>query len=225
LSFTFSCRFETVVFSQYCLLFIATWAIFSYPALVNINHWLLYSDNLQNHLKKHNQQKVDCKLWTDKHIKTSTKNLQFSDQNSSWKIVNLQFSHDREITCLLCPLILTKLSLLKLQRNMKFSVSIQLLLGWNCWSNDFWQLSPSKVEKIKHGFKTLATCRGIRGVDDTSSFIFVIMIKVLTNYCWLLYIKYMVTVLQYKLYLGEGKKMLPYNIFETSPNITYIARQ
>jgi hypothetical protein len=50
--------------------------------------------------KKHNQQKVDCKLWTDKHIKTSTKNLQFSDQNSSWKIVNLQFSHDREITCL-----------------------------------------------------------------------------------------------------------------------------
>ena len=48
--------------------------------------------------KKHNQQKVDCKSLTDKHIKTLTKNLQFSDQNSSWKIANLQFSHDREIT-------------------------------------------------------------------------------------------------------------------------------
>ena len=59
-------------------------------SLVNINHIVI--------IKKHNQQKVDCKLWTDKHIKTSTKNLQFSDQNSSWKIVNLQFSHDREIT-------------------------------------------------------------------------------------------------------------------------------
>jgi hypothetical protein len=66
-------RFETVVISQYIVIF--------YKAT-----------------KKHNQQKVDCKLWTDKHIKTSTKNLQFSDQNSSWKIVNLQFLHDREIT-------------------------------------------------------------------------------------------------------------------------------
>jgi hypothetical protein len=27
-----------------------------------------------------------------------------------------------------------------------------------------------KLEKIKHGFKTLAECGGIRGVDDTSSF-------------------------------------------------------
>jgi hypothetical protein len=26
------------------------------------------------------------------------------------------------------------------------------------------------LEKIKHGFKTLAECGGIRGVDDTSSF-------------------------------------------------------
>jgi hypothetical protein len=26
------------------------------------------------------------------------------------------------------------------------------------------------LEKIKHGIKTLAGCRGIRGVDDTSSF-------------------------------------------------------
>jgi hypothetical protein len=26
-----------------------------------------------------------------------------------------------------------------------------------------------KLEKIKHGFKTLAECGGIRGVDDTSS--------------------------------------------------------
>jgi hypothetical protein len=25
------------------------------------------------------------------------------------------------------------------------------------------------LEKIKHGFKTLAECGGIRGVDDTSS--------------------------------------------------------
>jgi hypothetical protein len=25
------------------------------------------------------------------------------------------------------------------------------------------------VEKIKHGFKTLAECGGIRGIDDTSS--------------------------------------------------------
>jgi hypothetical protein len=70
-------------------------------SLVNINHYnivIIYKTT-----KKHNQQKVDCKLWTDKHdkhIKMSTKNLQFSDQNSSWKIVNLQFSHDREITCL-----------------------------------------------------------------------------------------------------------------------------
>jgi hypothetical protein len=36
--------------------------------------------------------------------------------------------------------------------------------------NDFWQLSPLKLEKIKNGFKTLAECGGIRGVDDTSSF-------------------------------------------------------
>jgi hypothetical protein len=28
-----------------------------------------------------------------------------------------------------------------------------------------------KLEKIKHGFKTLAECGGIRGVDDTSSFV------------------------------------------------------
>jgi hypothetical protein len=27
-----------------------------------------------------------------------------------------------------------------------------------------------KLEKIKHGFKTLAECGGIRGVDNTSSF-------------------------------------------------------
>jgi hypothetical protein len=27
------------------------------------------------------------------------------------------------------------------------------------------------LEKIKHGFKTLAECGGIRGVDDTSSFL------------------------------------------------------
>jgi hypothetical protein len=27
-----------------------------------------------------------------------------------------------------------------------------------------------KLEKIRHGFKTLAECGGIRGVDDTSSF-------------------------------------------------------
>jgi hypothetical protein len=26
------------------------------------------------------------------------------------------------------------------------------------------------LEKIKHGFKTLAECGGIRGVDDTSSY-------------------------------------------------------
>jgi hypothetical protein len=36
--------------------------------------------------------------------------------------------------------------------------------------NDFWQLSPLKLEKIQNGFKTLAECGGIRGVDDTSSF-------------------------------------------------------
>jgi hypothetical protein len=28
-----------------------------------------------------------------------------------------------------------------------------------------------KLEKIKHGFKTLAECGGIRGVDDTSIFV------------------------------------------------------
>jgi hypothetical protein len=32
------------------------------------------------------------------------------------------------------------------------------------------QLSPLKLEKIKHGFKTLAECGGICGVDNTSSF-------------------------------------------------------
>jgi hypothetical protein len=67
-------------------------------------------------------------------------------------------------------LILTKLSLLKLQKDMKFSVSIlELLLGWNCWSNDFWPLSSLKLEKIKHGFKTLAESGSICGIDDTSS--------------------------------------------------------
>jgi hypothetical protein len=49
-----------------------------------------------------------------------------------------------------------------------------------------------------------------------------------------IYIKYMITVLQYKLYLGEGKILnviegeacrVLYNIFDPSPNITYIARQ
>jgi hypothetical protein len=30
-------------------------------------------------------------------------------------------------------------------------------------------ISSLKLEKIKHGFKTLAECGGIRGVDDTSS--------------------------------------------------------
>jgi hypothetical protein len=29
------------------------------------------------------------------------------------------------------------------------------------------------LEKIKHGFKTLAECGGIRGVDDTSSLYYV----------------------------------------------------
>jgi hypothetical protein len=29
-----------------------------------------------------------------------------------------------------------------------------------------------KLEKIKHGFKTLAECGGIRGVDDTSSHVY-----------------------------------------------------
>jgi hypothetical protein len=28
------------------------------------------------------------------------------------------------------------------------------------------------LEKIKHGFKTLAECGGIRGVDDTSTLLF-----------------------------------------------------
>jgi hypothetical protein len=36
------------------------------------------------------------------------------------------------------------------------------------------QLSPLKLEKIKHGFKTLAVSGGIRGVDDTSNFCYVI---------------------------------------------------
>jgi hypothetical protein len=31
-----------------------------------------------------------------------------------------------------------------------------------------------KFEKIKHGFKTLAECGGIRGVDDTSSFLYAV---------------------------------------------------
>jgi hypothetical protein len=30
-----------------------------------------------------------------------------------------------------------------------------------------------KLEKIIHGFKTLAECGGIRGVDDTSSLLFI----------------------------------------------------
>jgi hypothetical protein len=34
------------------------------------------------------------------------------------------------------------------------------------------ELSPLKLEKIKHGFKTLAECGGIRGVDNTSSSFF-----------------------------------------------------
>jgi hypothetical protein len=32
-----------------------------------------------------------------------------------------------------------------------------------------------KLEKIKHGFKTLAECGGIRGVVDTSSFMYVFL--------------------------------------------------
>jgi hypothetical protein len=48
------------------------------------------------------------------------------------------------------PLIMTKLSLLKLQK---------------VWNLQF----PLNLEKIKHGFKTLAACGGIRGFDDTSS--------------------------------------------------------
>jgi hypothetical protein len=44
-------------------------------------------------------------------------------------------------------------------------------------SNDIWQLSPLKFEKIKHGFKTLAECGDIRGVDNTSSFQYQISIS------------------------------------------------
>jgi hypothetical protein len=50
---------------------------------------------------------------------------------------------------------------------MKFSCFHSLtFIGWNCWSNDFWQLSPLNLEKIKHGFKTLAAYGGIRGIDN-----------------------------------------------------------
>jgi hypothetical protein len=48
-----------------------------------------YSDTLQKHLNKHNKQKVNCKLWTDEYMKTSSENLQLSDQNSSWKTLKL----------------------------------------------------------------------------------------------------------------------------------------
>jgi hypothetical protein len=40
------------------------------------------------------------------------------------------------------------------------------------------------LEKIKHGFKTLAECGGIRGVDDTSSFVCVSMGKVFKRTDW-----------------------------------------
>jgi hypothetical protein len=33
------------------------------------------------------------------------------------------------------------------------------------------------LEKIKHGFKTLAECGGIRGVDDTSSSSFDLLLR------------------------------------------------
>jgi hypothetical protein len=68
------------------------------------------------------------------------------------------------------PLILTKLSLLKLQKKYEiFSIHSLTFIRLKLRSNDFWLLSPLKLEKIKHGFKTLAECGGIRGVDDTSS--------------------------------------------------------
>jgi hypothetical protein len=77
---TFRCRFKNVVISQY----------------------KPYSNTLQKHTHtKLNKQKVNCKLWTDEHIKTSTKNLQFSGQNSSWKTPALtwQFCHRYAWTC------------------------------------------------------------------------------------------------------------------------------
>jgi hypothetical protein len=39
---------------------------------------------------------------------------------------------------------------------------------------DSYIVSFLKLEKIKHGFKTLAECGGIRGVDDTSSLKFLL---------------------------------------------------
>jgi hypothetical protein len=42
--------------------------------------------------------------------------------------------------------------------NYKKIWNFQFSLGWNCWSNDFQQLSPLNLEKIKIGFKTLAAC-------------------------------------------------------------------
>jgi hypothetical protein len=63
-------------------------------SLVNINLIVIlkYKKTLK---KKHNKQKVICKLWTDEHIKNQQKNLQFLDPNSSWKTSNLQFCHHR----------------------------------------------------------------------------------------------------------------------------------
>jgi hypothetical protein len=56
------------------------------------------------------------------------------------------------------------------KKNEIFSFHSLTFIWLKLRSNDFWQLSPLKLEKIKHGFKTLAECGGIRGVDDTSSF-------------------------------------------------------
>jgi hypothetical protein len=73
----FKCRFINVVISQ------------NKP----------YSDTLQKHLKKtHNKEKVNCKLWTDEHIKMLTKNLKFSNQNSNWKTSKFQFWRDSSVT-------------------------------------------------------------------------------------------------------------------------------
>jgi hypothetical protein len=41
------------------------------------------------------------------------------------------------------------------------------------------------LEKIKHGFKTLAECGGIRGVDDTSSLHYNIRIFILFSMGWI----------------------------------------
>jgi hypothetical protein len=60
---------------------------------------------------------------------------------------------------------------LKLQKKYEiFSFHSLTFIRLKLQSNDFLQLSPLKLEKIKHGFKTLAECGGIRGVDDTSSY-------------------------------------------------------